>query len=272
MRLIATEAGVSVGNAYYWFPGKDHLVQELYQRLQVEHRTAVAERLQLGGTLEQRLRGTWLAGIEVFAPYRSFGAGFVQVAIRPGDAASPFSEASTEARRLAVGLLEDVVQGARPQVQGPVAAKLPELLLARLARRHALLGLRHLSRRRSDPAPGRAQRPAAGPAGPAEPAAGAAGHRAGRARPGRRGPAVSATSPLSSTPPSSPPRSASSVVFSPWWHSVSSPTGSETPGRQRVRRGSCPPSPVRHGSSVRRERHHERFDDGVRRPPGPPSG
>ncbi|WP_380164790.1 TetR family transcriptional regulator [Jannaschia sp. R86511] len=128
MRLIATEAGVSVGNAYYWFPGKDHLVQELYQRLQVEHRDAVAARLLLGGTLEQRLRGTWLAGIEVFAPYRSFGSGFVQVAIRPGDAASPFSEASAEARRLAVGLLEDVVQGARPPVQGPVAAKLPELL------------------------------------------------------------------------------------------------------------------------------------------------
>lgn len=128
MRLIATEAGVSVGNAYYWFPGKDHLVQELYQRLQVEHRAAVADRLQLGGTLEQRLRGTWLAGVEVFAPYRSFGSGFVQVAIRPGDAASPFSEASAEARRLAVGLLEDVVQGARPQVQGPVGAKLHELL------------------------------------------------------------------------------------------------------------------------------------------------
>lgn len=128
MRLIASEAGVSVGNAYYWFPGKDHLVQELYRRLQVEHREAVAERLALGGTLEQRLRGTWLAGIEVFAPYRSFGSGFVQVAIRPGDAASPFSEASGEARRLAVELLQDVVQGSRPPVHGPVADRLPELL------------------------------------------------------------------------------------------------------------------------------------------------
>ncbi|WP_336922059.1 TetR family transcriptional regulator [Aquipuribacter sp. SD81] len=128
MRLIASEAGVSVGNAYYWFPGKDHLVQELYRRLQVEHRAAVADRLPLGGTLEQRLRGTWLAGLEVFAPYRSFGTGFVQVALRPGDGASPFSEASAEARRLAVDLLTEVVEGARPPVQGPAAERLPELL------------------------------------------------------------------------------------------------------------------------------------------------
>ena len=96
MRLLATEAGVPVGNAYYWFPVKEHLVQELYRRLQVEHRDAVAERLLLGGTLEQRLRGTWLA--------------------------------SEEARHLAVGLLGDVVDGSMPQAQGPVVARLPELL------------------------------------------------------------------------------------------------------------------------------------------------
>ena len=34
MRLIATEAGVSQGNAYYYFDGKDAFVQELYARLQ----------------------------------------------------------------------------------------------------------------------------------------------------------------------------------------------------------------------------------------------
>ena len=128
MRLIASEAGVATGNAYYHVPSKDHLVQELYRRVQVEHREAVAGRLPLGGTLEQRLRGVLHAGLAVMAPFRSFGATFVSTAIRPGDAASPFSDASRESRELAVGLFADVVAGADPAVRTPAQDDLPELL------------------------------------------------------------------------------------------------------------------------------------------------
>lgn len=128
MRLVAGEAGVATGAAYYYFPSKDALVQELYRRVQVEHREAVADRLPLGGTFEQRLRGVLHAGLGVMAPFRSFGATFVSTAIRPGDAASPFSEASTESRDLAVGLFADVVAGSDPPVRTPVADELPVLL------------------------------------------------------------------------------------------------------------------------------------------------
>ena len=38
MRAIAQEAGVAVGNAYYYFGSKDHLIQEFYAQSQVEHR------------------------------------------------------------------------------------------------------------------------------------------------------------------------------------------------------------------------------------------
>lgn len=38
MRAIAQEAGVAVGNAYYYFASKDHLIQEFYAQSQVEHR------------------------------------------------------------------------------------------------------------------------------------------------------------------------------------------------------------------------------------------
>ena len=37
MRAIAQAAGVSVGNAYYYFPSKDHLVQEFYAQVQDAH-------------------------------------------------------------------------------------------------------------------------------------------------------------------------------------------------------------------------------------------
>ena len=38
MRAIATEAGVAVGNAYYYFDSKEHLIQGFYDRNQAAHR------------------------------------------------------------------------------------------------------------------------------------------------------------------------------------------------------------------------------------------
>ena len=49
MRAIATEAGLSPSNAYYWFDSKDQLVQEFYLRIQVAHRERSAEALAAGG-------------------------------------------------------------------------------------------------------------------------------------------------------------------------------------------------------------------------------
>src|SRR6185369_8080403 len=38
MRAIAKEAGVAVGNAYYYFDSKEHLIQGFYDRNQAAHR------------------------------------------------------------------------------------------------------------------------------------------------------------------------------------------------------------------------------------------
>ena len=40
MRAIADEAGVSLGSAYYYFSGKEELVQAFYDQLQAEHAVA----------------------------------------------------------------------------------------------------------------------------------------------------------------------------------------------------------------------------------------
>jgi len=41
MRAIAERAGVALGNAYYYFGSKEHLIQAFYDRTHVEHLAAV---------------------------------------------------------------------------------------------------------------------------------------------------------------------------------------------------------------------------------------
>ena len=128
MRAIATEAGVSPSNAYYWFASKDQLVQEFYRSIQVAHRDRSAVALASGGTLTERLLVVEQAFFEVIGGYHGFGAAFVSTAIVPRAAESPFSEQSSEARQLSLSIFRDVVVGASPAVPAKLADVLPDLL------------------------------------------------------------------------------------------------------------------------------------------------
>ena len=57
MRAIATEAGVSPSNAYYWFASKDQLVQEFYRRIQVAHGEQSTDALASGRHAERAVAG-----------------------------------------------------------------------------------------------------------------------------------------------------------------------------------------------------------------------
>ena len=128
MRAIATEAGLSPSNAYYWFASKDQLVQEFYLRIQVAHRERSAEALAAGGTLAERLRAVEDAFFEVIGPYHGFGTAFVGTAVAPGAAVSPFSEESSDARELSRAIFRDVVEGASPAVPAKLTPVLTDLL------------------------------------------------------------------------------------------------------------------------------------------------
>lgn len=128
MRAVADEAGVSLGNAYYYFGSKEHLIQAFYDRVQAEHTAAVAEVLGRERGLVPRLEGLLQAWVTVAAPYHEFAGKFFSNAAEPTSPLSPFSEESRPVRGAALDLLTQVLDGADVKVAPRLRAELPELL------------------------------------------------------------------------------------------------------------------------------------------------
>ncbi|WP_043503512.1 TetR/AcrR family transcriptional regulator [Streptomyces glaucescens] len=129
MRAIAQEAGVSVGNAYYYFAGKEHLIQGFYDRIAADHQAAVREILARESDLEARLAGVLKAWLDVASPYHEFAVQFFKNAADPDSPLSPFSPESEHAREEAISVHRDVLAGAtKTKVPEELRDALPELM------------------------------------------------------------------------------------------------------------------------------------------------
>ena len=129
MRAIAQEAGVSVGNAYYYFDGKEHLIQGFYDRIAAEHRAAVRPILDRETDMEARLAGVLKTWLDIATPYHEFAVQFFKNAADPDSPLSPFSPESEHAREEAVAVHREVLAGAvRTKVPDELRDVLPELM------------------------------------------------------------------------------------------------------------------------------------------------
>jgi AcrR family transcriptional regulator len=128
MRAIAERAGVSTGNAYYYFGSKEELIQEFYTRSHAEHLAASRAVLEHERDFTTRLGGTLHALIDVLAPYHAFAATFYKHAAEPTSPLSPFSRRSSPARDASIALYREVVDGSNARVAGDLRGRLPELL------------------------------------------------------------------------------------------------------------------------------------------------
>jgi AcrR family transcriptional regulator len=128
MRAIATAAGLAVGNAYYYFPSKDHLVQEFYTLIQHEHRLAAAKTLATETEFAPRLHGVLTTAFDVMAPYHGFAGKFIKVAADPDSPLSPFSRESDPARRTSLEIFQELVAGSTTRIDDELRADLPDLL------------------------------------------------------------------------------------------------------------------------------------------------
>ena len=127
MRAVADEAGVSIGNAYYYFSGKEELVQAFYDQIQVEHAAAAADLLGQPGFAD-RLRAVLETFVDVAEPFHDFGAQFFRNAADPRSPLSPFSPESTPAREASTALFREAVEGSDLKVAPALREELPELL------------------------------------------------------------------------------------------------------------------------------------------------
>ena len=128
MRAIAKEAGVSVGNAYYYFSSKEHLVQGFYDRIAAEHEAAVQPVLAGDKDLAVRIRGVLLCWLDVAEQYHRFAAQFFKNAADPDSPLSPFSEDSVAAREAAISVHERCLPGSSTKPDPELAGLLPELM------------------------------------------------------------------------------------------------------------------------------------------------
>jgi AcrR family transcriptional regulator len=127
MRAIADEAGVSLGSTYYYFSGKEELVQAFYDQIQVEHAAAVVG-LPDQPAFADRLRAVLETFVDVAAPFHDFGAQFFRNAADPRSPLSPFSAESAPAREASTALFREAVEGADLKVAPALREELPELL------------------------------------------------------------------------------------------------------------------------------------------------
>jgi AcrR family transcriptional regulator len=128
IRLIADEAGISVGNAYYYFPTKNHLVQELYLRVQGDHLERVHAAFGSSTDLAKRLEVALLCGLDATGPYHGSAPEFLAAAIAPTSAVSPFGPDAAAPRAMAIQVFQEVVDGSTNPLPADLKRQLPELL------------------------------------------------------------------------------------------------------------------------------------------------
>ena len=128
MRAIAERAGVALGNAYYYFHSKEHLIQAFYQRTHEEHLTVAIPALAGETTLKARLHVVIRLKIDTLEPYHQFAGVLFKTAAHPDSPLNPFAAASDPVRRASIKLFKDVVEESNTRIPKDLAAELPYLL------------------------------------------------------------------------------------------------------------------------------------------------
>jgi len=128
MRAIAERAGVSLGSAYYYFSGKEELVQGFYLDIAREHHALTEERMGDSTSIRDRLDVCLTAFLDTCDKYEAIADSLLTLAIVPTSPLNPFSVESKPARDRFVRTYEEVIEGSDLRTDARLREALPELL------------------------------------------------------------------------------------------------------------------------------------------------
>ncbi|MBO0797818.1 MAG: TetR family transcriptional regulator [Blastocatellia bacterium] len=128
MRAIAEEAGVALGNAYYYFRSKEHLIQSFYYRLHEQHRETCLPIIQREDTLKGRLLAVMRQILVNMEPYHQFAGALFRTAADPHSPLNPFSAESEAVRKESTEWFAEVLRGTKTKIPADLAGELPTLL------------------------------------------------------------------------------------------------------------------------------------------------
>lgn len=113
IRDVASEAGLSLGAAYYYFKSKDAIVGAYYDYLQDAHADKAREAFAASSDLRTRLRAAFHSKIDLVQQDRRLLRALFRYGGEPDHPLSWFGPATAEQRRLSVQIFADALEGER---------------------------------------------------------------------------------------------------------------------------------------------------------------
>jgi AcrR family transcriptional regulator len=109
MRDIAAAAGVATGAAYYYYPSKEAIVLDFYQRTSEEMQPKIREALNGRSRLDARLRGLIDVKLQQFADNRAVLRALLRSGADPKHPLSPFGDNTAAIRETDLGWFREIL-------------------------------------------------------------------------------------------------------------------------------------------------------------------
>jgi AcrR family transcriptional regulator len=128
LREIAAGAGVSLGNAYYYFDSKEALVMAFYSRASEEMAPLIETALAGAKGFEKRVAAILSVKFEYFGPNRAFLGALLRHGADPHNPLSPFGEETRHIRERDMEYFAKALEASPLDVPKDLTHELPKLL------------------------------------------------------------------------------------------------------------------------------------------------
>ncbi len=128
MRDIAAKAGVATGAAYYYYPSKDAIVMEFYQRSCADMQPKLEAAMEQARGLEARLRELIRVKLVHFAPNRGVLRALLRNGADPAYPLSPFSSETAEIREIDIAWFRRILVDCGVRIPRDLEPQLPGVL------------------------------------------------------------------------------------------------------------------------------------------------